>query len=76
MSTQDGHGARFFPNWSPTMNVRLVLSNVREVLKNPVVVETPLEAELAELYANDRPKFDKLVKDHEESREEEEVRVF
>ena len=53
----------FFPNWSPTMNVRLVLSNVREVLKNPVV-ETPLEAELAELYANDRPKFDKLVKDH------------
>ena len=53
----------FFPNWSPTMNVRLVLSNVREVLKNPVV-ETPLEAELAELFANDRPKFDKLVKDH------------
>ena len=29
-----------------------------------VVVETPLEAELAELFANDRPKFDKLVKDH------------
>ena len=53
----------FFPNWSPTMNVRLVLSNVREVLKHPVV-ETPLEAELAELFANDRPKFDKLVKDH------------
>ena len=53
----------FFPNWSPTMNVRLVLSNVREVLKNPVV-ETPLEAELAELFANDRPKFDQLVKDH------------
>ena len=53
----------FFPNWSPTMNVRLVLSNMREVLKNPVV-ETPLEAELAELFANDRPKFDKLVKDH------------
>jgi len=53
----------FFPNWSPTMNVRLVFSNMREVLKNPVV-ETPLEAELAELFANDRPKFDKLVKDH------------
>ena len=56
----------FFPNWSPTMNVRLVLSNMREVLKNPVV-ETPLEAELAELFANDRPKFDKLVKDHVKS---------
>ena len=53
----------FFPNWSPTMNVRLVFSNMREVLKNPVV-ETPLEAELAELFANDRSKFDKLVKDH------------
>ena len=56
----------FFPNWSPTMNVRLVLSNMREVLKNPDV-ETPLEAELAELFANDRSKFDKLVKDHVKS---------
>merc|ERR1719420_887390 len=41
-------------------------SNWREVLKNPVV-ETPLEAELAELFANDRPKFDKLLKDHVKS---------
>jgi ubiquitin-conjugating enzyme E2 D/E len=53
----------FFPNWSPTMNARLVFTNMRAILITPNV-ETPLEPELAELFASDRPKFDALVKDH------------
>jgi len=50
-------------NWAPTLNVRFVLSTLKTLMEEPNV-DSPLEAEIAELYANDRPSFIEKAKAH------------
>jgi ubiquitin-protein ligase len=50
-------------NWAPTLNIRYVLSTVKNLLTDPNT-DTPLEPEIAELYANDRETFNANAKAH------------
>ncbi len=50
-------------DWAPTLNVRYVLGQVKNLLLEPNV-ESPLEAEIADLYSKDRTSFDAKAKAH------------
>mmetsp|Transcript_10163 Transcript_10163/g.12329 ORF Transcript_10163/g.12329 Transcript_10163/m.12329 type:complete len:152 (-) Transcript_10163:111-566(-) len=50
-------------NWAPTLNVRYVLSTVKQLLEDPNP-DSPLEAEIAELFSNDKEKYIANAKAH------------
>ena len=50
-------------NWAPTLNVRFVLNTVKQLLVEPNT-DSPLEADIADLYATDREKFNENAKLH------------
>jgi ubiquitin-conjugating enzyme E2 D/E len=50
-------------NWSPTLNVRYIFTTLHELLKSPNT-DTPLEPEIAQVWSEDRKKFDKIAKEH------------
>mmetsp|Transcript_7549 Transcript_7549/g.22369 ORF Transcript_7549/g.22369 Transcript_7549/m.22369 type:complete len:151 (+) Transcript_7549:160-612(+) len=52
-----------FANWSPTLNVRTVLTKLHELMQQPAV-EHPLETDLAVLYGEDKKKYDAKIKAH------------
>lgn len=49
-------------NWSPTLNIRHVLCSIRQMMLEPNV-ESPLEPEIANLYANNREEYDRAARE-------------
>jgi ubiquitin-conjugating enzyme E2 D/E len=50
-------------SWAPTVNLRAVLGTIKTLLEEPNT-ESPLEPEIAELFANDRAAYMVKAKAH------------
>mmetsp|Transcript_8290 Transcript_8290/g.25927 ORF Transcript_8290/g.25927 Transcript_8290/m.25927 type:complete len:151 (-) Transcript_8290:55-507(-) len=55
-----------FGTWSPTLNIKHIFVTLQELMQKPIV-DTPLEADLAMMYTQDKAKYEKTVRDHVKS---------